>query len=139
MLLGFDFPLGLPAAYARRAGIDDFAKALPQLGSGRFAAFYDVADRPDEIRLTRPFYPEPARWTTAPAAARRARARALDRPAASLRPRTPTRNAACALFWTLGGSQVGKAAIAGWRDLLAPALRAGLDLGSGRSRALSRT
>ena len=42
--------------------------------------------------------------------------------------RSATRTAACALFWTLGGSQVGKAAIAGWRDLLAPALRDGLDL-----------
>jgi len=30
---------------------------------------------------------------------------------------------ACCLFWTLGGNQVGKAAIIGWRDLLAPALR----------------
>jgi hypothetical protein len=42
--------------------------------------------------------------------------------------RSPTRAAACALFWTLGGQQVGKAAITGWRDLLAPALRNGLDL-----------
>jgi hypothetical protein len=42
--------------------------------------------------------------------------------------RSATRSAAGALFWTLGGSQVGKAAIAGWRDLLAPALRAGLDV-----------
>lgn len=30
---------------------------------------------------------------------------------------------ACCLFWTLGGNQVGKAAISGWRDVLAPALR----------------
>ena len=30
---------------------------------------------------------------------------------------------ACCLFWTLGGNQVGKAAIIGWRDVLAPALR----------------
>ena len=33
------------------------------------------------------------------------------------------RRAACSLFWTLGGNQVGKGAIAGWRDLLGPALR----------------
>ena len=32
------------------------------------------------------------------------------------------RNAACALFWLVGGNQVGKAAITGWRDLLGPAL-----------------
>ncbi len=30
---------------------------------------------------------------------------------------------ACCLFWTLGGNQVGKAAIIGWRDVLAPSLR----------------
>jgi hypothetical protein len=31
------------------------------------------------------------------------------------------RRAACSLFWTLGPNQVGKAAIIGWRDVLAPA------------------
>ena len=31
--------------------------------------------------------------------------------------------------WTLGGNQVGKAAISGWRELLAPARRAGIDVG----------
>ena len=33
------------------------------------------------------------------------------------------RSAAAVLFWTLGGNQVGKAAISGWRDVIAPALR----------------
>lgn len=32
------------------------------------------------------------------------------------------RPSACALFWTLGGNQVGRASITGWRDVLAPAL-----------------
>ena len=32
------------------------------------------------------------------------------------------------MFWTLGGNQVGKAAISGWRELLAPARRAGIDV-----------
>jgi len=36
---------------------------------------------------------------------------------------TAARNKACEIFWTLGANQVGKAAIAGWRDLLAPAVR----------------
>lgn len=30
----------------------------------------------------------------------------------------PGRRAACPLFWTLGGQQVGKAAILGWREVL---------------------
>jgi hypothetical protein len=33
------------------------------------------------------------------------------------------RRAAAPLFWTMGAQQVGKAAIIGWRDVLAPALR----------------
>ena len=128
-LLGFDFPIGLPAAYAERVGIGAFVTVLPHFGEGDRAAFYDVATRPEEISLGRPFYP-------ARQGGRRRQQlldalgleewsdllRRCDRP-------TPTRPAACALFWTLGGSQVGKAAIAGWRDLLAPALRAGLDVG----------
>src|SRR5437773_11362000 len=36
---------------------------------------------------------------------------------------TADRYKACEIFWTLGANQVGKAAIAGWRDLLAPAVR----------------
>ena len=30
---------------------------------------------------------------------------------------------ACSLFWTLGGNQVGKAALIGWRDVLIPGLK----------------
>ena len=127
-LLGFDFPLGLPRAYAGCSGIDDFVEVLPRFGEGRWRRFYDVASRPAEIGLERPFYP------ARPGGCRRQELldglglaewsdllRRCDR-------RSAARNAACALFWTLGGSQVGKAAIAGWRDLLAPALRAGLDV-----------
>jgi len=35
------------------------------------------------------------------------------------------RRAACPLFWTLGGNQVGKAAIAGWHEVLIPAVGRG--------------
>jgi hypothetical protein len=127
-LLGFDFPLGLPRAYAARAEIDDFVAALPRFGEGRWRRFYDVASEPEEIGLERPFFP------TQPGGRRRQDlldGLGLDQWSDLLRRcdrRSATRNAACALFWTLGGSQVGKAAIAGWRDLLAPALRAGLDV-----------
>jgi hypothetical protein len=37
----------------------------------------------------------------------------------------PGRGGACPLFWTLGANQVGKSAIVGWRDVLAPALHDG--------------
>src|SRR5205823_2988814 len=37
--------------------------------------------------------------------------------------KSSTRRAACPVFWTLGGNQVGQAAISGWREVLGPALR----------------
>jgi hypothetical protein len=36
--------------------------------------------------------------------------------------KTRLRPAACMLFWTLGGNQVGKAAISGWEELIVPNL-----------------
>jgi hypothetical protein len=126
--VGFDFPIGVPRAYAERAGIDDFAAELPNFGTGRFAGFYHVAREIHEISLARPFYPDRV------GGRRRSHlleGLGLSEHAHLLRHcerRTATRKAACALFWTLGGNQVGKAAIAGWRHLLSPALRSGTDL-----------
>lgn len=56
-LLGFDFPIGLPIAYASQAGIDDFRSFLPEFGQGEWESFYLPATTPDEISLRRPFYP----------------------------------------------------------------------------------
>jgi len=42
--------------------------------------------------------------------------------------RTEHRQAACSLFWTLGGNQVGKAALAGWKEVLRPAVLRGATL-----------
>jgi hypothetical protein len=126
--VGFDFPIGLPQAYAERAGIDDFAAELAKFGTGRFVDFYEVAREAGEVCLERPFYPD---RTGGRRRAHLLEGLGLFEHADLLRRcerRTATRNAACALFWTLGGNQVGKAAIAGWRDLLAPALRSGADL-----------
>ena len=39
--------------------------------------------------------------------------------------RTAHRKAACSLFWTLGGNQVGKGALSGWREVVLPALQRG--------------
>ena len=57
LLLGFDFPIGLPAAYAKNAGVSDFLSALPQLGHGQWSEFFDVARTKVEISNCRPFYP----------------------------------------------------------------------------------
>ncbi len=57
-LIGFDFPIGLPSAYAERAGVHDFLDLLPNLGSGEWSGFYRVAEEPAKIGLRRPFYPQ---------------------------------------------------------------------------------
>lgn len=131
VLLGFDFPIGLPEAYARLAGVDSFRAVLPDLGSDRWVRFFEVASRLDEVSLERPFYPQGlADAGDRPKAAFHARLgvaagtsllRGCERPYGQ-------RGAACELFWTKGGNQVGKAAIAGWREVLQPALRAGASL-----------
>ena len=126
-LLGVDLPIGLPSAYAAKAGIVDFRAALTQFGRGRWRDFYTPAASSAEISLNRPFYPM---RSGVKGSIRRA-----DLPTAlglesfdALHRRCdlghPGRSAAAALFWTLGGNQVGKAAINGWRDVIAPALRA---------------
>ena len=126
-MLGVDFPIGLPSAYAAKAGIDDFRAALPQFGRGRWREFYNPAATVSEIALTRPFYPS---RNSAKGSIHRADLpvalgfdsydalhRCCDRG-------HPDRPAAATLFWTLGSNQVGKAAISGWRDVIAPVLRA---------------
>ena len=124
MLLGVDLPIGLPAAYAARAGITDFRRGLLAFGRGRWRDFYAPASDPAEIGLRRPFYPRTGRpgarqehlvgglGLASPAELRRT----CDGP-------TVHRPGAARLFWAIGAQQVGKAAITGWRDLLAPALR----------------
>jgi hypothetical protein len=121
MLLGFDFPIGLPMRYAQRVQTSQFMDILALFGSGSWKDFYQPAMSEQEIDLHRPFYP------MLPGGARRSRlAEGLQIPFDDLyrqcdRAR-PNRRAACPLFWTLGGQQVGKAAIAGWREILQPAL-----------------
>jgi len=123
VLAGFDFPIGVPALYAERAGIQSFSTLLPRLGRDEWSKFYEVAERPDQIEARRPFYPQRPGGT--------AMIHLLDglgvKSKADLLRRCdrgyPGRPAAESIFWTMGPKQVGKAAISGWRDLLAPALR----------------
>lgn len=122
LLIGFDFPIGLPEAYARAAGIGSFREALTSFGSGIWSDWYNVADHRDHISLQRPFYPVRPGGT--------ARAHLFDAlgisGASSLlrvcERATADRQAACMLFWTLGGNQVGKGAISGWREIIVPRL-----------------
>lgn len=126
ILAGFDFPIGLPRRYAERAGIASFPEALFQFGSGPWRAFYEPAATAEEVSIYRPFYPKKPGGTK-----KQLLVSALGLASATDLLRacdcaTPVRSKACELFWTLGANQVGRAAIAGWSGLLAPALRDGL-------------
>jgi hypothetical protein len=113
LMIGFDFPIGLPLAYASAAGITSFPEFLGVVGTPPWDEFEVVARSPDEIMLHRPFYPG------APGGARREHLRrALGLTETELRRRCEG-NDAETLFWTLGSKQVGKGALAGWRLLAA--------------------
>lgn len=120
VLAGFDFPIGLPAAYARTAGIDDFPGLLRGLGAD--AAFWRVCETAGEIGPDRPFYPHRPGGTRQAHLLHGLGLSSMDDLRRRCERTTPDRPAACPLFWTLGGNQVGKAAITGWRDLIGPAL-----------------
>jgi hypothetical protein len=126
ILTGFDFPIGLPLAYAERLGIHRFLDVLRQFGEGEWADFYRPADRPEEISLKRPFYPRGSGEKGEHRKHHLVTALGLKTAQDLLRVcdrKTQARAAACEIFWTLGAKQVGKAAICGWRELLAPALK----------------
>jgi hypothetical protein len=110
VLVGFDFPIGLPARYAAAAGVESFRALLPDLGLGRWARFYDVADRASEISVERPFYPHRPGGASQAHLASALGVGHLDELLRLCERRTPTRRKACCLFWTLGGNQVGKGA-----------------------------
>jgi hypothetical protein len=122
-LAGFDFPIGIPAAYAAHVGLGTFMALLAELGKGRWEFFFDVARTKEEISLHRPFYPH--------SSGGRKREHLVEKlnlgSQADLYRRCDTAvgRRACPIFWTLGGNQVGKGALTGWREVLIPALATG--------------
>lgn len=123
LLLGLDFPIGLPLAYARQAGVTDFLALLPRLGQGEWADFYRVAEKRAEIGWQRPFYPQRPGGTQQQHLLDALQVSHMDDLRRQCELPQPHRRAAAPLFWTLGAQQVGKAAISGWQELLVPALQ----------------
>ncbi len=121
--IGLDLPLGVPRAFAATrtdAGFRDFLAGLVATPD-----FFVVNEALDTVSAARPFYPQRGvRGMT-----RASHARALGFSSAVGLSRwcdraTAERPAGAPVFWTLGANQSGKAAIAAWRDWLAPALAA---------------
>ena len=128
VLLGFDFPIGLPGPYAHRAGIAAFPQWLAALGDEAWDRFRTPAASAGEIGAGAPYYP---RRPGGASQAALARAHGVAAYADLLRRcdrATTGRPAACCMFWTLGPKQCGRAALAGWHEVLRPALRADGDV-----------
>jgi hypothetical protein len=123
VLAGFDFPIGLPRIYAQKAGIAQFTIFLRQLGAGPWADFYHIAEAPDEVSVARPFYPRTPGGTSKQQLVEGLGLKSAKDLLRACDSATTARGKACEIFWTVGANQVGRAAIAGWRDLLAPAVR----------------
>jgi hypothetical protein len=121
VFVGFDFPIGVPRAYARRLGVTGFKQLLCEIGSGEFSTFFDLAEKPQEISLTRPFYPRRPGGTCQQHLVAGLGVGSYEDLLRVCERGTATRGRACSLFWTLGGQQVGRAALAGWREVLQPA------------------
>jgi hypothetical protein len=122
--IGLDLPLGVPRGFAQGRAEDGFVAFLRGLAGRR--GFFEVAATLADVSRERPFYPArgvKGMTRAAHAAAlglgdARGLSRLCDR-ATALRP------AGAPVFWTLGANQSGKAAIAAWRDWLAPGLAGG--------------
>jgi hypothetical protein len=123
LLFGFDFPIGLPRTYAERAGISSFIDFLRELDHGDWPDFFRVAEAAEGISLRRPFYPQRPGGALRQHLLEGLGVGSMDDIRRRCELQQPWRPAACPLFWTLGGQQVGKAAISGWREVILPALR----------------
>jgi hypothetical protein len=128
-LAGFDFPIGLPESYGQKTRLADFCGALDAFGSGCWSDFYNVANAADEISMFRPFYPQRSSPTARQVHLIEAHGcGSIEELRRRCEQATISRRAACSLFWTLGGNQVGKAAISGWTEIISPARRLGAKL-----------
>jgi hypothetical protein len=123
-LVGFDFPIGVPERYASTAGVEKFKSFLLELGTGAWADFFTVSRTSSEISMHRPFYPFKPGGTKQLHLLAALGLQVIGDLRRQCERKQNGRRAACALFWTLGANQVGKGAIVGWRDVLAPAFQA---------------
>ncbi len=122
VLIGFDYPIGLPYTYAQLMGISDFCSTLPGFGKDEWRRFYDVAECADQISLLRPFYPNQPGGTRRQFLLNKLGIGTFDELLRTCEKAPPLQRPAAPLFWTLGAQQVGKAAINGWQNVLAPGL-----------------
>lgn len=129
VLAGFDFPIGVPKVFGEKTGAAGFPDFLRSLDGPRWGRFSSVAREPREIAIEQPFYPASARRGVRRASL--VEGHGVEGFADLLRVcerATSTRRAACPVFWTLGGAQVGRAALSGWEGVVRPLIGEGARL-----------
>lgn len=115
VLLGFDFPIGLPRHYAKHLGLETFRASLPIFGKGVWSDFFELSDVPS---WRQPFSPKDYRKKKSKADLIKALGGSKDR----ILRHCERQGKAESLFFTVGAKQVGRGAIVGWRDVVRPAL-----------------
>ena len=122
VLAGFDFPIGLPRRYGTKTGETNFSSFLKVIGTGRWSRFAEIARTAEEVSIERPFYPAGAQAGVTQTALIEGHAEThFDDLRRECERATAKRRAACPIFWTLGGNQVGRGALSGWVEVLKPA------------------
>lgn len=129
LVIGLDMPIGLPEPYARRVGITDFCRFLKGEEGPDWSDFSTVSERLATVTPNRPFFPKgniadtdkqggkpQQNWLKQLGMEKAETYRRCDLG-------TDDRASAASLFWTKGANQVGKAALSGWSELIAPLLR----------------
>ncbi|GLK79501.1 DUF429 domain-containing protein [Methylopila turkensis] len=120
VLAGFDFPIGIPRFYAEKLGVSDFRSFLSLLGEPEFEQIRHPAGRSADISVHRPFYPAGVQGVTRTALVQGHGLESFDALRRRCEQKADGHPAATPLFFTLGGAQVGRGAVRGWIELLAP-------------------
>jgi hypothetical protein len=121
--LGCDFPIGIPLHYAQQAGITKLKDWLLKLGDGCWREFYEVCEQPGEITVHRPFYPGVTRKGVKQASLTvKLNANGINELKRVCELGGNGHRRAACLFWTVEPNQVGRAALAGWKEVIIPLL-----------------
>lgn len=120
VLVGLDLPIGVPRTWAKRVKwTAGFRALLPELGRRSFLRFFEPSDSP---RLHQPFYPVEKSGSRQARLASRLGVSEFSRLLRHCEQPLGGHGAAECIFWLVGPTQVGKAAISAWRELLQPHL-----------------
>jgi hypothetical protein len=120
-LAGFDFPIGLPLLFLDRMGLE-FRQLISSPLSDRARRFLTPLETLFDISPDQPFYRKHPKGGRHADLWQRLGCAAFDDLLRECDKKTANRTRAESIFWTVGARQVGKAALAGWQDVLIPAL-----------------